>query len=436
MKITLRKEELIVYMESIKKFITFPKSHCKYQVVYNFLVSNPEDEDGFFDLFMGVATEAIEKYSEGAIKANEQGVAVFDGLELPADVLGKIKELRAAGYSWEQHQKFWARCLLNPRRESVADLFRFISNHNLTITTEGKFIAYKAITRDFKDKHTQTIDNYPGCVVTMDRAKVAFDPHQACSSGLHVANLNYARGFACGDDIIVLVEVDPSDVVSVPYDSNAEKIRTCRYKVLRIWDEDVDDELSTSVVSVDENTGGLSGTAKECEVVQQPIKEFSVEGWTDTMDEILKAAVIAKGPDWDVISKTFFTGVKSAEECKARYTELEETCDDDGWDDSDDYDDPIYDAQDEDAPDGWDDPDRYGSPMPTEGNKASDAGEPPKSEESIKPVTGKFWSKTDDDKLIEMRKRGYRYRDIGAALGRSSNAVEHRVRVLKDEGIL
>lgn len=413
MKITLRKEEIIVYMESIKKFITFPKSHCKYQLVYNFLVNNPEDEDGFLDLFMEVATEAIEKYSEGAIKANEQGVAVFDGLELPADVLGKIKELRASGYSWEQHQKFWARCLLNPRRESVTDLFRFISNHNLTITTDGKFIAYKAITRDFKDKRTQTIDNYPGCVVTMDRDKVAFDPHQACSSGLHVANLNYAKGFAFADDIIVLVEVDPSDVVSVPYDSNAEKIRTCRYKVLRIWDEDVDDELSTSVVSVDEKTGGLSGTTKECEVVQQPIKEFSVEGWTGTMDEILKAAVIAKGPYWEVISKTFFTGVKSAEECKARYTELEEMRDDDEDDNN-----LICDDQDKGESVG----DKDGGSL----WRRTDS----------KPVVGSLWSKTEDDKLIEMRKRGYRYRDIGAALGRSRKAVEHRVRSLKDEGIL
>jgi hypothetical protein len=351
MKITIRKEELIVYLETIKKFISFPKSNKKYQVVYNFLVNNPTDEDGFLDLFLEVANEAIEKYSEGAIKANEQGTAVFDGLELPADVLEKIKELRAAGYSWEQHQKFWARCLLNPRRESVADLFRFISNHNLTITTDGKFIAYKAITRDFKDKHTQTIDNYPGCVVTMDRAKVAFDPNQSCSTGLHVANLNYARGFARGDDIIVLVEVDPSDVVSVPYDSNAEKIRTCRYKVLRIWDKDVEDELITSVVSVNEKTGGLCGVGKECDVVTQPIEEFSVAGWTSTMDEILKAAVVVKGPSWDVISTTFFTGAKSAEECKARYMELEESCDDDDdWDDFDDYDDPIYDSQDEDEP--------------------------------------------------------------------------------------
>ena len=322
MKTMLRSEELIVYLETINKFVNFPKSHPKYGQVYEFLVTKPNDEDGFLDLFLEVAAEAIEKYSNGSISSREDGVAVFDGLELPADVLSKIKELRDTGYSWGQHQKFWARCLLNPRRESVKDLFRFISNHNLTITTEGKFLAYKAITGDFKDKHTNRIDNYPGCVVTMDRDKVAFDPNTACGSGLHVSNLRYAKGFASCNDIIVLVEVDPADVVSVPYDSNAEKIRTCRYKVLRIWNET--EELETSIVDV-ESSNKVAGDS----YVEERVKggdcyecDREDDDWTEVEDAILIGAVEKRGYDWDYISDTFFNNTRDPEECENRYNEI------------------------------------------------------------------------------------------------------------------
>lgn len=45
------------------------------------------------------------------------------------------------------------------------------------------------------------------------------------------------KGFACnygaeGGDRIVIVEVDPADVVSVPTDCSCQKVRTCRYTVV------------------------------------------------------------------------------------------------------------------------------------------------------------------------------------------------------------
>jgi hypothetical protein len=55
---------------------------------------------------------------------------------------------------------------------------------------------------------------------------------------VHVGSLEYVRGFACGygtegGDRIVIVKVNPADVVSVPYDCQNQKVRTCKYEVLR-----------------------------------------------------------------------------------------------------------------------------------------------------------------------------------------------------------
>jgi hypothetical protein len=49
---------------------------------------------------------------------------------------------------------------------------------------------------------------------------------------LHVATFDYAQKFASGDDRLVEVHVDPSDVVCVPEDYNGTKMRVCAFKVV------------------------------------------------------------------------------------------------------------------------------------------------------------------------------------------------------------
>lgn len=111
-------------------------------------------------------------------------------------------------------------------------LYKFLEHNGHPITTEGNFIAYRAVRNDLLDKHTRTISNAIGNIVEIDRSKVDDNPNNVCSSGLHVATLTYAQGFSSGDDKILDVEVDPSDVVAVPTDYQGTKMRVCRFKVV------------------------------------------------------------------------------------------------------------------------------------------------------------------------------------------------------------
>jgi hypothetical protein len=100
----------------------------------------------------------------------------------------------------------------------------------------------------------------------MPRNKVDDDKLVGCSYGFHAGTLEYASNFAGGNDRLVLVEIDPADVVSIPVDCEFQKLRTCRYKVVQeydrplsepvyesrfstenddddLWDDDEDDEL-------------------------------------------------------------------------------------------------------------------------------------------------------------------------------------------------
>jgi ribosomal protein S27AE len=111
-------------------------------------------------------------------------------------------------------------------------LFKFLEHNGHPITTEGNFIAYRAVRGDFLDKHTGTMNNAVGNVVEVPRSQVDDNPNNVCSHGLHVATLEYAKGFGTSGDRLLDVEVDPSDVVAVPTDYNGTKMRVCKFKVV------------------------------------------------------------------------------------------------------------------------------------------------------------------------------------------------------------
>ena len=154
------------------------------------------------------------------------------------------------GLNFDSLVKFAQKLNLNPSYRSVQQLFDFIQNTNLTITTDGNFIAYKSINKNFTDVRTGKFDNSVGTVVSMPRNQVDEDPERTCSHGLHVATYSYAHDEYAGE-ITVFVEVNPRDVVAVPVDYNRAKMRVCEYKVLgesegefkdRIYDPFRDDE--------------------------------------------------------------------------------------------------------------------------------------------------------------------------------------------------
>jgi mRNA-degrading endonuclease RelE of RelBE toxin-antitoxin system len=63
---------------------------------------------------------------------------------------------------------------------------------------------------------------------------VAFDPSTGCASGLHAGTYEYAKMYASG--ALLKVVINPRDVVSVPTDSDAQKLRVSRYRVVETID--------------------------------------------------------------------------------------------------------------------------------------------------------------------------------------------------------
>lgn len=120
----------------------------------------------------------------------------------------------------------------NPSHRVFSGLYDYLLGNGIEITENGMIHCYKRVRENYFDIHSGTFDNHPGNTVSMPRVMVDENKENACSTGLHVCSSDYLPTFANGrGDRIILVEVDPADVVSIPYDNSA-KCRCCKYLVL------------------------------------------------------------------------------------------------------------------------------------------------------------------------------------------------------------
>jgi hypothetical protein len=161
-----------------------------------------------------------------------------NGVEAPTALSNKIIKFSNEGLPYLPLLKFVERLQANPSYRAVNELYGFLEKNDHPITEEGTFIAYTRVRGDFKDIYSGTFDNSPGQVLEMPRNQVDENCNQTCSNGFHCSAWEYAHTqFASSDpatDIMLEVEVDPADVVSIPIDYNNAKMRVCRYKVLGV----------------------------------------------------------------------------------------------------------------------------------------------------------------------------------------------------------
>lgn len=193
-----------------------------------------KDLDGIVDLLWSTKKIVEKAYGEFGFKVQD-GV-VFINNKPVVDSLGqRIISYAERGESPDRLVLFWNRLINNTSYWCVQSLFDFLDRNRCPIGEDGRFMALKAVDKNFKDKKTGTINNSPGTKVPpFDRNQVDDDRLKACSFGYHVGSATYVKRF--GDqtnDKFIEVLVDPADVVSIPEDVMQDKIRVCTYEVVR-----------------------------------------------------------------------------------------------------------------------------------------------------------------------------------------------------------
>jgi hypothetical protein len=177
--------------------------------------------------------KAVSVYSDGQVEI-KNGQVTYAGDVVHGSISRRILEFMSKGLPFQPLVNFLNNLMENPSMQSQKELYDFLEHENLPITEDGHFLAYKAVRSDYMDKYAGKFRNKVGDVCTMQRAKVDDNRSVGCSQGLHAGALNYVAGYGSVDhgDRIVIVKINPRDVVSVPSDCNCEKLRTCRYEVV------------------------------------------------------------------------------------------------------------------------------------------------------------------------------------------------------------
>ena len=172
---------------------------------------------------------AVRKFSNGFVDVID-GQVTYDGQPIHSVLSQKILDMFEQGFDIQPLTNFMQNLYANPSKRAVDELFGFLESGNMPITEDGYFLAYKKVREDYTDVHSGKFDNSVGKVVSMPRNQVDDNKDNTCSAGLHFCSFDYLKSF--GGSRIMILKINPADVVSIPSDHQQQKGRTWRYTVI------------------------------------------------------------------------------------------------------------------------------------------------------------------------------------------------------------
>jgi hypothetical protein len=190
--------------------------------------------------------KAIVNFGKGYVTI-DNGVVYWKGTVFNNALAGRMIEMYQDGFPIDPMIAFMENLMANPSKRSVEQVYGFLEKNSLPITEDGHFLAYKKVRKDMKDIHSGTIDNSIGQVIEMDRNLVDDNPDSHCSTGLHFCSISYLGGFGSHDDPIMILKINPADVVSIPTDYNGAKGRCMKYEVVAQVNGDPADAFASVV---------------------------------------------------------------------------------------------------------------------------------------------------------------------------------------------
>jgi hypothetical protein len=231
------------------KAYTMHSNQDEFHIVKSMLIhfDNWDNEDAVDELVNNLI-ELIDKkikfenYLQNSPINIENGLIMYNGAVMKSAIVDRLEAVINGGGNYEGIIKFIENMMENPSPQSVNELYLFLEYNSLPITDDGCFFAYKKVAQnvdgDLVDIYSNSFDNNPGAVIEMDRDEVDPDRERTCSYGFHVCSYDYLPVFGSGpSDAVILVKVNPKDVVAVPADYNNAKMRVCRYEVIEIIEE-------------------------------------------------------------------------------------------------------------------------------------------------------------------------------------------------------
>lgn len=200
----------------------------------------------------------IANYSHGTVKIDGDTLT-WAGHPMHNSLATRMIAMYNEGFSIEPLIAFMDNLMQNPSKRAVEELYSFLECNSLPITEDGYFLAYKKVRSDYMDIYSGTVLNAPPDVLrstnpvlpfttakgvtsalsasgelvnSMPRNFVDDNKDNTCSEGLHFCSQGYLDHFGGSDSRIVVLKINPRDVVSIPSDCNNSKGRCSLYTVI------------------------------------------------------------------------------------------------------------------------------------------------------------------------------------------------------------
>lgn len=203
-------------------------------VKYNDIINAINNNEPLDKFFVKEKLKLVPIATNNSVVIDEHGVK-FKGFKIQGGLADAITTMYLDGRLDANNSLvlFLDNLTQNPDSRVFDQLYPFMKHNDIEISEDGCLLAYKKVRGDYYDIHSGTIRNAPGDKPSMPRVMVQNDPNQTCSAGLHVCAKSYLTHFGWdNNNRVVIVKVNPKDVVSVPYDYNGAKMRVCEYEVL------------------------------------------------------------------------------------------------------------------------------------------------------------------------------------------------------------
>lgn len=183
---------------------------------------------------------SVQKALDKKIKGSEvrvdvdAGIVYFRGQELNIALTTRIVDMMKQGFDVTPMVRFLENLMQNPSKVAIEELYLFMEASNLPLTEDGHFLAYKRVQTNMKSFHDNKTMHTVGKYTEMDRTEVDTNRHNTCSYGLHFCSQSYLPHYSSGEGHVLVLKINPKDVVSIPSDYDNAKGRACRYLVQEI----------------------------------------------------------------------------------------------------------------------------------------------------------------------------------------------------------
>lgn len=175
----------------------------------------------------------IAKITHGLLQCSDTAV-LWDGQPLHTYATGKLLSMLGTGDDVLPLVRFIEKSMQNPVAAARDELYQWMEVGGMPLMPDGRFAAFKRVNDDYSSTRTgpngEVIMNRVGDKPSMPRDEVDPDRRNTCSRGLHFCSYGYLPHF--GGKRVMILAVDPADVVAIPEDYGITKGRAWTYEVV------------------------------------------------------------------------------------------------------------------------------------------------------------------------------------------------------------